>query len=48
MSFIGYWLGRLLYYDAPAWLFTAGYTAFSLLVIATFICYPPRRTLRPG
>ncbi len=42
-SFIGYWLGRLLYYDAPRWVFTTAYTAFSLLVVLTFIFYPPRR-----
>ena len=42
-SFIGYWLSRLLYYSAPRWVFTAAYTAFSLLVVLTFIFYPPRR-----
>lgn len=42
MSFIGYWLDRLLYYDAPAWVFTTAYTAFSLLVVLTFLLYPPR------
>jgi len=40
-SFIGYWVGRLLYYDAPPWLFTTIYTAFSLLVVLTFVFYPP-------
>lgn len=42
VSFIGYWVGRLLYYDAPPWVFTTLYTAFSLLVVATFVWYPPR------
>jgi len=42
ISFIGYWVGRLLYYNAPPWLFTTLYTAFSLLVILTFVLYPPR------
>jgi hypothetical protein len=42
VSFIGYWVGRLLYYNAPGWAFTAAYTAFSLLVVLTFILYPPR------
>lgn len=42
VSFIGYWLDRLLYYNAPPWVFTTAYTAFSLLVVLTFIFYPPR------
>jgi len=42
VSFIGYWLNRLLYYTAPAWVFTMAYTAFSLLVVMTFVLYPPR------
>jgi len=41
VSFIGYWVGRLLYYNAPSWLFTTIYTAFSLLVVLTFVFYPP-------
>jgi hypothetical protein len=43
VSFIGYWVGRLLYYNAPPWVFTTAYTAFSVLVILTFVKYPPRR-----
>jgi hypothetical protein len=43
VSFIGHWVGRLLYYDAPPWVFTTIYTAFSLLVVLTFVWYPPRR-----
>ncbi len=42
MSFIGYWLHRLLYYTAPEWVFTLVYTLFALLVIATFAFYPPQ------
>lgn len=41
-SFIGTWLDRLLFYDAPDWLFTALYSLFALAVLATFIRYPPR------
>jgi Protein of Unknown function (DUF2784) len=50
VSFIGYWVGRLLYYTAPPWVFTTLYTAFSLLVVATFVWYPPQRrgTARSG
>lgn len=41
-GFIEHWLSRLLYYDAPAWVFTAGYTVFGLLVLAAWWRYPPR------
>ena len=41
MSFIGFWLHRLLFYTAPEWVFTLIYTLFALLVAATFIFYPP-------
>ena len=43
MSFIGYWLDRLLFYTAPEWVFTAVYSAFALIVGITFRAYPPRR-----
>jgi hypothetical protein len=42
-TFIGYWIGRLLYYEAPAWVFTMAYTLFGALVLATLLAYPPRR-----
>lgn len=42
-SFIGYWLNRLIFYDAPAWAFTALYTVFVALVIVVLLFYPPRR-----
>jgi hypothetical protein len=45
-SFIGYWVDRLLFYQAPAWVFTAAYTAFGLLVLATLLLYPPRARCR--
>jgi hypothetical protein len=41
-SFIGTWLDRLLFYNAPDWLFTTLYTLFALAVLATYILYPPR------
>jgi hypothetical protein len=40
-SFIGHWLQRILYYDAPPWVFIVGYSLFGLLVVATWICFPP-------
>jgi hypothetical protein len=41
-SFLEYWLTRLLYYDAPAWVFTAAYTLFGLAVAAAWWWFPPR------
>ena len=43
MSFIGYWLDRMLFYTAPEWVFTLVYTLFALLVVTTFVFYPPKR-----
>lgn len=40
-GFIAYWLQWLLYYDAPSWVFAAGYTLFGLLVAAAWYCFPP-------
>ena len=42
-GFIEHWLQRLLYYDAPPWVFTFGYTLFALLVALAWWRYPPRR-----
>lgn len=41
-DFIGYWLDRLIFYDAPPWLFTVLYFAFGALVILTFWLIPVR------
>jgi hypothetical protein len=43
VGFISHWLQRLLYYDFPAWVFTAVYSAFALVVLATFILVPPAK-----
>lgn len=40
-GFIEHWFNRLLYYDAPAWVFTLGYTLFGLLVVASWWRFPP-------
>jgi hypothetical protein len=45
-SFIEHWLQRLLYYDAPPWVFIAAYTAFGLVVLSTWWFFPPKRKLR--
>ena len=41
-SFIAHWVEQILYYDAPAWVFTVCYTAFGLLVLASWIWIRPR------
>lgn len=45
-SFIGYWLGELLYLDLPWWVFTLIYTAFGTLVVVSWVHFPPRWTRR--
>jgi hypothetical protein len=42
-SFIAHWLTRVLFYDAPPWVFTATYTLFGLAVVAVWWRFPPRR-----
>jgi hypothetical protein len=47
-SFIEYWLQRILYYEAPAWVFTVAYSVFGLVVAATWWYFPPRRNRSKG
>lgn len=42
-GFIEHWLSRLLYFEAPAWVFVLAYTAFGLCVLAAWWRWPPRR-----
>jgi len=42
-SFISHWLGRLLYYQLPPWVFTTGYMLFGVIVIASWFWVRPRR-----
>lgn len=46
-GFIEHWLGRLLYYDAPPWVFVLAYSVFALLVALTWWYFPPRRRATP-
>jgi Protein of Unknown function (DUF2784) len=46
-SFIEHWLQRLLYYQAPAWVFTLIYTLFGLAVAVAWRCFPPARRNTP-
>lgn len=40
-SFIAHWVHRVIYYEAPQWVFTWVYTLFGLLVVATWWRFPP-------
>lgn len=42
-SFIAHWVGRLLYYDFPLWIFSILYLTFGLLVILLYFRIPPKR-----
>ena len=41
-SFIAHWLGELLYFEAPAWVFVLIYSAFGLLVLSSWFVVRPR------
>jgi len=42
-SFVAHWVQRLLYYDVPLWQAHVVYVVFALVVVWTFLRYPPRR-----
>lgn len=42
-DFIAFWLGRLLFYEAPPWVFIAAYSGFGLLVALSWWLVPPAR-----
>ncbi len=41
-TFISYWLGRILYYQLPPWVFVVSYTVFGVLVVACWLWVRPR------
>ena len=45
-GFLSYWLNWLIYYTAPEWVFTLVYSVFALIVLITFVVYPPQRAAR--
>ena len=47
-SFIGYWVHRLMFFDAPQWAFTTCYCLFGLAVFLTLVLAPPRRPWAKG
>jgi len=42
-SFVAHWLQRLLFYEAPWWVFALAYTVFGALVVAAWRRFPPTR-----
>lgn len=40
-DFIAHWLRQLMFYEAPAWVFTAAYSAFGLLVVLSWFLVRP-------
>ena len=46
-SFIEHWLSRLIFFDAPWWVFVTAYSAFAALVLLTWWWVPPRRRSSP-
>jgi len=42
-SFVAHWLGSILYYRAPEWVFVVCYTVLAVLVAASWYWIRPRR-----
>ena len=47
-SFVGRWVLRLLYYNAPEWVFTMLYAVWTGLTLLTLRTVPPRTEPRAG
>jgi hypothetical protein len=45
-GFIERWTHRVMFYDAPTWMFTTAYVAFAGLVLVTWVVVPPTRRKR--
>jgi Protein of Unknown function (DUF2784) len=41
-SFIEHWVHRLMYFDAPPWVFAIAYSLFGLAVLAAWWYFPPK------
>jgi len=41
-TFIAHWVQKLLYYQAPMWVFVISYTVFGLAVIGSWLRFRPR------
>lgn len=42
-TFVEHWVGRLVYYDAPQWIFTVAYSLFGALVLLSWAWIKPER-----
>lgn len=42
-SFVQHWLQRLLYYEAPPWVFIVAYSLFGLAVLLAWWKFPPAK-----
>lgn len=42
-SFIEHWLSRLIFFEAPWWIFVAAYTGFTAFVLLLWWAMPPQR-----
>jgi len=42
-TFAAYWLHRLIYFDAPTWVFAVSYTVFGVAVATSWLKFRPRR-----
>lgn len=40
-SCVQYWLGKVLYFTAPWWVFAIAYSLFATLVVISWVKYPP-------
>lgn len=47
-TFIAHWVGKLVYHDAPPWIFTAVYSAFGTLVLLSWFWIRPERRAPGG
>ena len=45
-GFIEHWVHRVLFWEAPPWLFTLAYSLFGLAVLAAWWYFPPQRRRR--
>ena len=47
-GFVEYWVGQVIYFDLPPWIFVTAYTAFTGLVVFSWWWIPPVRRGRTG
>src|ERR1700730_1935266 len=47
-GFIERWVHRIMFFDLPTWVFSAGYVAFAALAAITWMVVPPTKRRRAG